>query len=137
MVDGRQLLVGDRGDGEDHAVVKALPAGADGSVDQDAVAGAVAALPASPGGTGQFRSLEVAGGSQAQADAVGEVFAVGVSHGQRHHLVGPIGGDVGGDGVGQGFAGGVGGAEVVFPALPGADRLAHGNVAGPVVGQRL
>ena len=61
--------------------------------------------------------MDVAGGLETMADAVGEVFAVGVGDGQGGHPRGAVGGDVGGDGVGQGFPGGVGRAEVVLPAV--------------------
>src|SRR5207302_1191742 len=137
VADGPQAVIGNGGDREDRAVMEALPAAAEGAVDQDPVADGVAALAVVPGGTDQFRAADVTGVLETLADAVGEVFAVGVGDGEGDDTGGTVGGGVGGDGSGEGFPGGVGGAEVVFPAVLGADGLAEGDVAGPVVGQRL
>ena len=101
-------VVGHGGDGDDAAVVEALPAGAEGAVDEDAVAGGVAAFALVPGRAGEFGAVDVPGGAEAAPDAVGEVFAVGVGDGEGHDAGGAVGGDVGGGGVGEGFPGGVG-----------------------------
>ena len=66
-------------------------------------------------------------GPEAGADAVGEVFAVGVGDGEGDDAGRAVQGDVGHDGVGEGFAGGVGRSEVVFPAVVAADGLAGGD----------
>jgi hypothetical protein len=97
--------------------VEALPAGAERAVDEKAISGSVAALSGCPAGAGQFGAVDVAGRLEAAADAVGEVFAVGVGDGEGGDPGRAVGGDIGGDGVGEGFPGGVGGAEVVFPAV--------------------
>ena len=122
-------------DGQDAAVVEPLPAGAQGAMDEDAVAGGVAASAVSPGGPGQLRARDVPRGPEASPEAVGEVFTVGMGDGEDGDAGGAVGGDVVGGGVGQGFAGGVGGAEVVLPAVLGADALAGGDVPGPVMGE--
>jgi site-specific DNA recombinase len=60
-VDRLQAVVHDGGDAGDAAVVEALPVGAECAVDEDAIAGGVAALPDSPGGSGQLGAVDVAG----------------------------------------------------------------------------
>jgi hypothetical protein len=137
VVDGPQAVFGHGGHGEDGAVVEAQAAGAEGAVDQDAVAGGVAAFAVVPGRADQLGAVDVARVLETVADAVGEVFAVVVGDGEGDDPGGAVDGEVGGDGGGEGFASGVGGAEVVFPAVLGADGLAKGDVAGPVAGQRL
>jgi hypothetical protein len=117
--------------------VEALPAGAQRAVDEDAVTGGVVAFGVVPGRSGHLRAVDVPGGAESVPYAVGEVFAVGVGDGQGDRPGGTVGSDVGDDGVGEGFPRRVRGAEVMFPAGPGADGLAEGDVSGPVVGERV
>ena len=135
--DGAKPVVADGGDGEHGAIVKARPIGAEGAVDQDAIAGGVTALPVPPGGPGEFRAAEVARGPEPSTDPVGEVLAVGVRDGEGDNPGRSVGGDVRHHGIGEGLSRDVGGAQVVLPAVPAADRLAGGDEPGPVVGQGL
>ena len=85
--------MGHGGDGDDAAVVEPLALGAEGAVDEDAVAGGVAALAGSPGGSGQFGAVDLAGRLEPATDPVGEVFAVGVGDGEGDDPGGSVGGD--------------------------------------------
>jgi hypothetical protein len=88
--------------------VKALPVAAEGAVDEDTVAGGVVPLSRSPARPGEFGTLDHGLGSESGADAVGEVFTVGVGDGEGDDLGRSVVGDVGRHGVGEGFPGGVG-----------------------------
>ena len=79
----------------------------------------------------------MAGGPEAGTDPVGEVLAVGVGDGEGDDPGRSVGGDVRHRGVGEGLPRGVGGAEVVLPAVAATDGLAGGDEPGPVVGQGL
>jgi hypothetical protein len=108
LVDAAQPCVVHCGARENAAVVKALSVGAEGAVDEDAVAGGVVALPRPPGRPDDFGTLDDALGSEPGADAVGEVFTVGVGDGEGDDLGRSMGGDAGHHGVGECLAGGVG-----------------------------
>jgi hypothetical protein len=123
------------GDGHHAAVVEALPVPSEGAVDEDAVAGGVAALAMSPGGPGEVGAVDLAGRLEPAPDPVGEVFTVGVRDREGHDPGRAVGGDVSDDGGGERFPGGVGGTEVVFPAVVAADGLAGGDEPGPVEGE--
>jgi hypothetical protein len=135
IVDRVEPAGGHGGDGDNAAVVEPLAVGGEGAVDQDAVAGGVAALAVSPGGPGQLGAVDLAGRPEPAADPVGDVFAVGVGDREGGDAGGSVGGDVSNDGGGEGFAGGVRGAEIVLPAVSAADCLAGGHEAGPVDGE--
>ena len=134
---GVQAVVGDGGDGDDAPVVEPLPVGVDGAVDEEAVADGVVPFPGAPRRAGEFGAVDVSAGPEAGTDAVGEVLAVGMEDGEGDDAGGAVGGEVGDDRVGQGFPGGVGGAEVVLPAVVLADGLAGGDEPGSVAGQGL
>src|SRR5437764_511601 len=65
--DGMHPVSADSGDGDDAAVVEALRVGADGAVDEEAVAGGVVAFADTPGWPREFRAVDLAGGAEAAA----------------------------------------------------------------------
>ncbi len=87
-------------DGADGAVDERGVAVAVAGVEQDPVAGLVAAVgrPAGPGDRGPG---EGAGVGESAADAVGEVLGLGVGHDEGDRGLGAVADDVGGDGVGH------------------------------------
>ena len=121
VVDGPEAVDAvDGGDGDDGAVVEALPAGAEGAVDEDPVAGGVVGARRGPSPARSARGPWITPSawrrlrmrSARSSQSAWETARATTSGG-------PWAVDVGDDGVGQRFAGGVGGAEVVFPAVVG------------------
>jgi hypothetical protein len=108
LIDAAQTCVVHRDDGQDGAVVQTLPVGAEGAVNEEAVAGGVVPLPRPPGRADEFGAVDRALGLESDADAVGEVFAVGVGDGEGHDVGRSVGGDVGHHGAGEGFPGRMG-----------------------------
>jgi hypothetical protein len=107
-VDRVQAAAGYFGDGDDAAVVEALPAGPESAVYKDLVAGGITTFLGRPARASEFRAVDVTSPAKTGSDAVGEIFAIGVGDGERNDAGGAVGGDVGDGGVSEGFPGCVG-----------------------------
>ncbi len=105
-------------------------------MDEDAVTGGVDARVGSPARSGRRGAAEFPSGGADGADAIGEVFAVGVTDGEDGDVFGTGAVGVANGGFGERVAGVGGRVEFVFPAVCGADGAAGVDVAGAVVRQR-
>ncbi len=125
-------------DGAGGAVVdRPLAAMVGVGVDEDPVACRVGAGVGSPGRSGEGGAAQFAAGGAQGADAIGEVFAVGVADGEDGDVLGAVAIGVDGRGAGEALAGVDGSGALVFPAVAGADLVAGVEVADPVAGERL
>ena len=82
-----------------------------------------------PPRTGDRRPGDGAGVGEAAADAIGEVFGLGVGDDEGDRVLGAVGDDVGGDGVGHRPSGVLGGGAGVFPSVVAAQLLRGERVA--------
>lgn len=130
-----EAVVVDGRDGARRAVVQAPRSPAEAGVEQHAVAGGVLPGLAPPPRSLDDGTRELAPLGAERSDAVGQVLAVGVADGEDRYRCSAVGVRVGHGGPGQSLSGGRRRAEVVFPAGPGAQRLALGHGARPEPGQ--